>query len=363
MKVLFAGGGTGGHVVPAIAIADALKEAEPSIEAAFVGTRDKIESRVVPRLGYPFHPIRISGFRRRLDPGNLLFPAKVMMALMQTAGILRRERPSAVVGTGGYVAGPVLLCASLCRIPTLLQEQNSVPGLTTRLLSRFADEVHVSFPETARRLKRARRVRVSGNPVRMTLRPASAAEARAHFGLDPEKPTLLVFGGSLGAAAINGAVREIVERSGFDAQILWQTGAAEAEKIARLAAGRRDIAARAFIDEMDLAYAAADLVVCRAGATTVAELTLLGKASILIPYPHAAADHQRENARVLAAAGAALLLPQEEIGGLEQAVRSLLADPGRRAEMERSARTCGHPDAARTIAAAVLALIQQARKR
>jgi UDP-N-acetylglucosamine--N-acetylmuramyl-(pentapeptide) pyrophosphoryl-undecaprenol N-acetylglucosamine transferase len=206
-------------------------------------------------------------------------------------------------------------------------------------------------------------VSVSGNPVRMSMRPVRADGARLHFGLDPQRPTVLVFGGSLGASALNRAVRELVEKNErLPAQFLWQTGNADAESLSRLSAGRADLVVRSFIDEMDLAYATADVVICRAGATTVAELTLLGKVSILIPYPHAAADHQRENARVLADANAAILLPQERLGELERVLLDLLADEARRGTMARNAKACGNPDAAKRIAAALLALIERRQR-
>ena len=359
--ILFAGGGTGGHLFPAIAIADELRSQQPAAEIHFVGTKDRIEARVVPQLGYAFHSIWISGFRRSFRLSNLLFPLKVIVSFMQSVSIIRKIKPNVVVGTGGYVSGPVLRAAVLCNIPTLIQEQNSYPGVTTRMLAPKVDEVHVTFESSLQYLSGKSNIHVSGNPTRNMLAGAEKKEALNYFGFDEKSGavTLLVVGGSLGAHSINTAVIGCLERLvGRGLRIIWQTGKEDLRQAVEAAGPYPDstIWVSSFIDRMDYAYAAADVVLCRAGATSLAELTRLGKPSILVPYPHAAADHQTENARALASAGAAIVLPDDAAGaGLEEAVVSLL-DPKRRSEMSKASAALGRPEAAAEIAQRVLSL-------
>jgi UDP-N-acetylglucosamine--N-acetylmuramyl-(pentapeptide) pyrophosphoryl-undecaprenol N-acetylglucosamine transferase len=362
---LFAGGGTGGHLYPAIAIAEELRSLCPDAEIVFAGTKGKIEERIVPKRGYRFASIWISGFRRKLTLATLLFPLKVIVATVQSLMLIRQLRPAVVIGTGGYVCGPPVFAGSLLGVPTLIQEQNSYPGVTTRLLARRASEVHITFEQSRRFLKRQDNVKVSGNPVRSAVGTVSRQEGAEFFRLDPGRTTLLVFGGSLGATSLNKAmVRILPEIVARNVQVIWQTGQDDFTMAREfvLTAGE-SVAAHTrvyrFIEKMENAFAACDLALCRSGASTIAELTLAGVPSVLVPYPFAAADHQTENARAMTEGGAALMCKDSELEtGLLPLVLSLLDDPARREAMGRRAKLLAKPDAARTLARAVLALVR-----
>jgi UDP-N-acetylglucosamine--N-acetylmuramyl-(pentapeptide) pyrophosphoryl-undecaprenol N-acetylglucosamine transferase len=355
-RILIAAGGTGGHLYPAISIAEQIKQIEPATEFLFVGAKGRIEERIVPEHGYSFRPIWISGFARGLKAKNLLVPIKIIVAMIQSLALIRNFKPQAAVGTGGFVTGPVLYAATILQVPTLIQEPDSYPGYTTRRLARRATEVHVGFEEATRFLTSAKDIKVSGNPTRNTLGTITREEGARFFRLDPQKTTLLVFGGSLGASSINRAVLGLTGdlcRSGF--QLVWQTGERDHEKAKTAVRSMSGVRVEKFIEKMECAYAVADLVVCRAGAITLAELTRVGMAAILVPYPYATAGHQLLNARTLVDAGAAtLVLDHELIPRLKAAVFEVLGDERRRGEMAMRSRSLGKPDAARTIAEAVL---------
>lgn len=357
-RILFAAGGTGGHLFPALSIAEEIKKMEPTTELLFVGAKGKIEERVVPERGFPFRAIWISGVARSLKLSNLLVPIKVFVSLMQSLRLIRNFHPDVVVGTGGFVTGPVLYAATLLHVPTLIQEQNSYPGYTTRRLARRVNEIHVGFQATTGFLKPAKNVRVSGNPTRDELGTIGREDGAKFFQLDPRKKTLLVFGGSLGAASINtGVLRFADDLKAADVQLIWQTGERDFEKIKLATTTLSGIRVEKFIERMEDAYAAADLVVCRAGAITIAELTRVGKAAVLVPYPHAAAGHQLLNARALVDAGAAVIVLDDELlPKLKEEAFALLRDDHRREEMARRSRSLAKPDAARKIAEAVLHL-------
>lgn len=359
--ILLAGGGTGGHLFPALAIADEIKRLRPNARFLFLGTKDKIEARVVPERGYPFRAIWISGFHRGLKPANLIFPVKVAVSLIQSFSVIRSFKPDAVIGTGGYVCGPILFAASMMGIPTVVHESNSYPGITTRLLAARMTRVFTAFEVTNRWMKRRDNIELTGTPVRASLGTVSRADGARRFGLDPGKPTLLVFGGSLGAASINAALLDaIVPLVDAGLQIVWQTGRPEYERIVAATPRSTAVWIGSFIDRMEDAYAASDLVVCRAGATTIAELTALGKPAILVPYPYAAADHQTMNARTLADAGAAVMIRDVDAAAqLIEAAKSLLQDEQRRADMSAACRRMGRPDAGRRIAETILAMIDR----
>lgn len=358
LRVALAGGGTGGHLYPAMAIAEALKERRPHAEFLFFGTFGKIEARVVPQKGYPFRSIWISGFHRSLRPGNLLFPLKVVVSLWQSWTALRQFRPNVVIGTGGYVCGPVLAVASWMGIPTVVHESNAYPGVTTRLLASRVDRLLVSFEDTKRWLSRTDHLAVVGTPVRRGLGTADRKAARAQFGLDATRTTVLIIGGSLGASSVNRAVAlsvEAIKAAGL--QWIWQTGRPEeADLVKRFGnAGMGHVSG--FIENMDAAYAAADLVVARAGASTLAELTAIGKASVLVPYPYAAANHQTKNAGSMEAAGAAIVVPDKDVTDrLAPTIIALAADDAKRRSMERAAKKLGKTNARDEIAAIILSL-------
>jgi UDP-N-acetylglucosamine--N-acetylmuramyl-(pentapeptide) pyrophosphoryl-undecaprenol N-acetylglucosamine transferase len=360
LKILIAAGGTGGHVFPAIAIADEIKKLKANADFLFVGTKGKIESRVVPQRGYSLAFIWISGFHRSLRIENVLFPVKVCVSLVQSFFLIKRFQPDIVIGTGGYVCGPVLSVASMLGIPVVVHESNSYPGVTTRLLSPRATKVLTAFSTTARWLKRKDNIELVGTPTRDVLGTVSPEEGKKFFHLDPSKKTVLVIGGSLGAASINDAVRMLVsEWSDAGIQWIWQTGKTDAALAEKMKAVRNCLASP-FIESMEYAYAAADVVVCRAGASTLAELTRIGKAAIVVPYPHAAADHQTVNAQTLVDAGAALMIADRDVKvKLREVLHSVLSDDAKRLRMSEASRAIGKPNAGREIAKKILALIPE----
>lgn len=359
-NILLAGGGTGGHLYPALAIADEIKNLAPNAVLWFVGTSKKIEARVVPQHGYPFRTIWISGFHRAMRLSNLVFPLKLVVSLLQSFFLIRRFQPDVVVGTGGYVCGPVLSAASLLGIPTVIHESNSYPGVSTRLLAARATKVFLAFETTKKWLSRTENTELVGTPTRESLEKASREESLNFFHLDRMKRTVLVFGGSLGAASINNAILATIDQLiENNVQLIWQTGWTESERIEKAVAEKHIGWVGPFIDRMEFAYAAADVVVCRAGATTLAELTRVGKAAILIPYPLAAADHQTVNASTMVEAGAALMVHDGKADTeISPTLLALLRDEHRLKALGEASKKCGHPDAGTKIAEKILCLIQ-----
>ncbi|NTV02288.1 MAG: undecaprenyldiphospho-muramoylpentapeptide beta-N-acetylglucosaminyltransferase [Chlorobiaceae bacterium] len=361
MNVLFAGGGTGGHLYPGIAMAAQLQKADPKVSVLFAGTAAGIEATEVPRLGYRIHLLPSRGLKRgrslRDLADNVGVLADFVSAVMQSMSLIRRERPDVVVGTGGYVSAPVLLAAQLMGRRTLIQEQNAFPGLTTRLLARRATELHLSFEESRRFFTRGKGVFVTGNPAR-SFEAGEPGAARRRFGLEPSRPTMLVFGGSRGARSINNAMLGFIPKLSGKVNLIWQTGSLDFPRIEKEVRPSDSLWVAPYIEEMGPAYAAADLVACRAGASTLAELTNLGKPSILVPYPYAAADHQRHNALALVKAGAALMIEDSRFGG-EDALGTIMETLGNHGALERmgaASRGQGHPAAAAELAARIIAL-------
>jgi UDP-N-acetylglucosamine--N-acetylmuramyl-(pentapeptide) pyrophosphoryl-undecaprenol N-acetylglucosamine transferase len=359
MKILLAGGGTGGHLMPALALAQALVEARADVEPVLVGAERGIEAQVLPRYPFRYQLLPIEPIYRRTWWKNLRWPLIAGRVWRSVGRVLDVERPAVVVGTGGYAAGPVVWRAQRAGIATALVEENAFPGLTTRWLARRARQVHLGFPEARARLTAGPHTAVFtlGNPVRPP-QPGDRGAALATLGLEPSRPTLLVFGGSQGARAINYAVAGALERRLLDAiNVLWGTGAAHADALARYAVPGR-VLVRGFFDPMTPAYRAADLVVARAGAMTVAELCAWGKPSILVPLPTAAADHQSGNAQALAAAGAAIHLAEDRLTPytLAEQVLALVSDGPRLEALGTRALARGHPNAAREIVSRILTL-------
>lgn len=359
---LFAGGGTGGHLYPAVALAQELKQVRPSADIHFVGTARGIESRVIPALGFPLHLIAVRGVRRSLTPVNLLVPFVLLWSLLQCIVLLNKLRPAAVIGTGGYVSGPVLLTAALVRFPTLIQEQNSYPGVTTRLLARLASRVHISFEESRRFFSNHKLV-LSGNPVRSFQKNLKPTQARKKLGLQPDQETLLVFGGSQGAQALNTALLDCLNDvlAQTDLQVLWSTGGADFESVQQAVRPFGDrVRVFAFISDMESAYRASTLAVARAGALTLAELTVCGLPSILVPYPFAAANHQETNARALEAAGAVLVILQRDLTPrrLSEMIYDLMKDGEKRVGMAEAALQAAFPKATQEIVHSILSLTQ-----
>lgn len=311
-RFLFAGGGTGGHLYPAVAVADEIKRLKPESEILFVGTKSKIEGRVVPKLGYGFKSIWIKGFSRKFTLSNILFPIKILVSLVQSLIISFKFKPKVAIGSGGYVAGPAIWGASVLGAKIILMESNSYPGVTTRLLERFADEVHISFEDSKKYLQKPDNSILSGNPVRKELGTSDKSGAKKYFGLDGDKFTILVLGGSLGAESINNTMSSVLEDLlKNNIQIIWQTGKNYYDKFKYF--NFASVKILDFIDDMNKAYSACDLLVARAGATTIAELSVLGIPSILIPSPHVAENHQYYNAKSLADNSAAILLSDDEL--------------------------------------------------
>jgi UDP-N-acetylglucosamine--N-acetylmuramyl-(pentapeptide) pyrophosphoryl-undecaprenol N-acetylglucosamine transferase len=339
MKMLLAGGGTGGHLFPAVALAQRLLEKTPESEVLFVGTERGIESRILPELGLPLATIDIAGFAGKGIGGKLALVPRLFKSVYQSLHILDRFRPQVVVGVGGYASGPLLLAARLKGYPVLIHEQNAWPGLTNRLLARWAERICLSFAEADRAFHHGATV-LTGNPLRRGMEDCPP--------ISPDNPLLLVFGGSRGARAINEAmVRALPLLEEFRGRlgILHQTGAEDVEwtREEYRQAGWDPNGVVPFINDMADAYARAHLVLCRAGATTVAELTACGRPAIMVPYPHAAGDHQSANARALAHRGAALMLPQSELTAenIARIAGDLLRDRERLLNMAGVARSMG----------------------
>ncbi len=356
MRVLLTGGGTGGHIYPALTIANRLKERIVGVRLLYVGTRDGLEADLVPREGIPFETITVRGLLGKTPVQLLSGFFAAARGCAQSYRIVRRFRPDVVVGTGGYVCGPVVLVAALCRIPILLQEQNAFPGLTNRALARFASVVAVPFDDTRSYFPRRTRVVVTGNPVRPQILSQDRAAAARALGLDPDKLTLFVFGGSRGAKSINqamiGAVRTLLSRKGL--QILyvtgreyfhWVTKELEGQGIGKERYGNLSIVP--YLYQVEKAWATTDLVVSRAGGMTLAEICALGIPAVLIPSPNVANDHQRANAQAVARHGGAVVLDDRDLNGelLARTVVAILDEPGRLAVMAEASRAVGRPRA------------------
>ncbi len=362
MRVLIAGGGTAGHVFPALALAERLA-AEPGVRVAFVGTASGQEARLVPAAGYPFTTIPARPFPREVSAAALRAPLAAVRAVGAARGIVREA--DVVVGMGGYVSLPVGIAALLLRRPLVLHEQNAVPGLANRALARSARVVCLSFEEARARLPRRRRTVVTGVPVRARVLAAAqdperlAEEARAELDLEPGMRTVLIVGGSQGARRLNEAAIQAAPRLAErgDAQVLVLAGPAHERAVAAAVGDRPGVRVVGFLERIELAYAAADVAVARAGASTCAELAACGIPAVLVPYPYATAAHQEANARALERAGGAVVVPDAALTGerLASAVAELLEDPGRMAAMARAMRAVARLDAAEALAREVLA--------
>ena len=359
MKVIISGGGTGGHVFPAIAIADAIKRQSPQADILFVGAEGKLEMEKVPKAGYPIKGLWISGFQRSLSLRNFIFPFKVIHSMWRARQIVRSFRPDVAVGVGGYASGPLLRAAAAAGIPTLIQEQNGYAGVTNKLLSQRAKRICVAY-EGMERYFPAEKIVFTGNPVRNDIYQISKRdEGIAYFGLDPSKPVIAILGGSLGARTLNRAIAESAQRiAEKGVQILWQCGRLyEAEYGQSEAAKLPNVQLRPFIDRMDLAYSVADVVIARAGALTISELCLVGKPSVLVPSPNVAEDHQTKNAQALVNKGAAVLI--RDADAIEQMMTtafSILDDAEKSAALRKNMLALGRPTAADDIAKEVIRL-------
>lgn len=359
MKILIAGGGTGGHVFPGIAVAEELKRQRPRCEILFVGTKKGLEATAVPEAGFAIKFISTAGFHRRQWwrwPGAAL--ANVV-GLFQALGLVLAEKPEVVLGTGGYVSAPVSFAAKLLGRPLILQEQNSIPGVANRLLSRIADEVHLSFLEARSWFPRKDHLKVTGNPVRAQVLSGDREQGMREFKLQTGKPTVFVFGGSLGAARINEATLEAMRKlkGRVDAQFILQTGRPDHDRVKAIVEKEQlPATVLPFVKRIHMAYAAADLVVCRSGAMTLAEIAVCGLPAVLVPYPYAAHNHQEVNASNLVDRGAAVMILDSELTGerLAKEIAHLLADRGTLSHMSSNTRLFARPDAAARLAKSLI---------
>ncbi|TYO95915.1 undecaprenyldiphospho-muramoylpentapeptide beta-N-acetylglucosaminyltransferase [Desulfallas thermosapovorans] len=356
MRFIVSGGGTGGHIYPALAIAGGLKQRFPGCSVMYIGTNRGLEADIVPKAGYRFHAVRAVGIKRSLSWHNLKVPWEAWAGYREARRLIRGFAPRAVVGTGGYVCGPVLLAAARLKIPTLIHEQNALPGITNRILSRFVDRVAVTFEDALPFFPRRAPVRLTGLPVRSEVLTAERELARERFGVHQGELLVLSFGGSQGARTLNRAVaRAITHLAGIpEVRLLHVTGSGQYQQfmdmLAKEGFGRDmpdNVTVVPYLYEMPEALAAADLVVSRAGAATLAEITVRGLPALLVPFPYATGNHQEHNARALVSRGAAEMVADAEFSGstLVGVIEKLLADRSRLEEMAEASRRLGKPGA------------------
>lgn len=360
LKFILSGGGTGGHIYPAIAIANELKLRFPDCEILFVGAKDKMEMQKVPEAGYPIRGLWISGLQRKLTLDNAMFPVKLLDSLLKSRTIIKQFQPNAVIGTGGFASGPLLKAAGFANIPTVIQEQNSFPGITNKWLSKTASKICVAY-ENLERFFPSNKMVHTGNPVRQDLLEIKnkREEAIKHFGLSPNKKTLLVLGGSLGSRRINQLIaKEIVNFSAQDVQVIWQCGKFYFEEYKQFSENE-NVQVKAFIDRMDLVYAAADFIISRAGASSVSELCLVGKPVIFIPSPNVAEDHQTKNAKAIVDKKGALLIREPELDmNFTELFNNLISDENLQKELSENISKLAKPNATKDIVDEIEKLIK-----
>lgn len=349
-RFIFAGGGTGGHLYPAIAVAQQIKELKPESEILFVGAKNKIEERVLPDYNFNFRSIWVSGFSRKFNANNLLFPIKLIVSILQSLGIAFSFRPRVAIGSGAYVSGPVIWASSFLGSKVILLEQNSFPGITNRLLEKKATEIHLTFEESKKYFREQSKLIVSGNPIRINLQLKNKIEAKRNFGLEDNKKAILVIGGSGGAKTLNHAVAKSLDRLIENKiQVLWQTGKVYYQEFKRY--NQHDAKVMEYIDDMSAAYSACDLVIARAGATTIAEVSLLGLPVIFVPSTNVAANHQYKNAKSLLDENAAELIEDKSVEKeLLGKVLELINDKDRLEELSSNIKKFAKPNAALEIA-------------
>jgi len=357
-KFILSGGGTGGHIYPAIAIANELKARFPDAEFLFVGAKDKMEMQKVPQAGYNIKGLWIAGLQRKLTLQNVLFPIKLINSLWKSRMILQQFKPNVVIGTGGFASGPLLQMANMMDIPTVIQEQNSYPGITNKLLSKKANKICVAYENLERFFPKEKMI-LTGNPVRQDLIDIESKkeEAIQYFNLDANKKTVLVLGGSLGARRVNQLIeKELDTILSQDVQVIWQCGKLYFEEYKKY--NSQKVQVSAFIDRMDLVYAAADIVISRAGASSVSELCIVGKPVIFIPSPNVAEDHQTKNAKTIVDKKAALMLKETELDlQFSLVFESLLKDSGKQDQLSKNIKQLALPNATKQIVDEILKLV------
>jgi UDP-N-acetylglucosamine--N-acetylmuramyl-(pentapeptide) pyrophosphoryl-undecaprenol N-acetylglucosamine transferase len=358
-KFILSGGGTGGHIYPAIAIANELKSRFPDAEFLFVGAKDKMEMQKVPQAGYNIKGLWISGLQRRLTFDNALFPVKLLSSLLKSRIIIKQFKPDVVIGTGGFASGPLLQVAAIAGIPTVIQEQNSFPGITNKLLSKKANKICVAYENLERFFPKEKMI-LTGNPVRQDLIDIESKreEAIQYFNLDSNKKTVLVLGGSLGARRVNQLIeKELANMLSQNVQVIWQCGKLYLEDYKKYNSANVQVVA--FIERMDLVYAAADIVISRAGASSVSELCIVGKPVIFIPSPNVAEDHQTKNAQAIVDKKGALMLKESELDSQFGLVfEVLLKDQGKQNQLSENIKSLAMPQATKQIVDEIVKLIR-----
>ncbi len=367
VKVILSGGGTGGHIYPALTIADQIKKLCPDADISFVGTQQGLEKDIIPRYGYPLKFIEVAGFKRSLSLDTLRSVGKLFEGLYDAWQIIKKEKPDLVIGTGGYVCGPIVFMAAMHGIPCCIQEQNAMPGVTNKILSRYVRKVFLGYKEAGKYFPGKAELVYTGNPIRTEILQHERLAAIKELGLDPEKKTILVSGGSRGARSINTAMleAELALSGRQEVQVLHATGDVNYEKymqeITKRGGVGENIIIKPYLHNMPVALAAADLAVFRAGAIGLAELMAKGVPSVLVPYPYATANHQEFNARAVEAKGAARVILDKELNGerILEAIEHLLVHAKELEKMQAAAKSLGKPQAAETIAEQALALIKK----
>lgn len=364
MRIIISGGGTGGHIFPAIAIANALKARNKNNEILFVGAKDRMEMQKVPAAGYQIEGLWISGIQRKLTLDNLSFPFKLLSSIQKSKKIIKQFKPDIAIGVGGFASGPLLYQASKMKVPTLIQEQNSHAGLTNRWLSKRVDKICVAY-ENMERFFPSYKIVYTGNPVREDILNLEnkKQEALDFFGLKPDKKIIFAVGGSLGARTINQSLaKDLKKLQEADIQLVWQTGKSfkEQGEVIKKQLPNSQIQLHEFINRMDLAYAMADVVISRAGALAISELCIVRKPCIFVPFPYAAEDHQTMNALALVKENAALYVKDSEAENkLVDIALDLIKDEIKQKEMQTNILSFAKPDATQTILEEVLALVEK----
>ncbi len=347
LKFIISGGGTGGHIYPAIAIANELKIRFPQSEFLFVGAKGKMEMQKVPQAGYKIEGLWIAGLQRKLTADNVLFPVKLLSSLLKARTIISKFKPDVVIGTGGFASGPLLQVAGIAGIPTVIQEQNSYPGITNKILGKRANVICVAY-ENLQRFFDKNKLVLTGNPVRQDLLKVreNREEAQKFYNLDPTKKTVVVLGGSLGARRINQLIAsEAVNFAAYDLQVIWQCGKLYWDEYSQYNESE-NMQVVAFVERMDLLYAAADIIISRAGASSVSELALAGKPTIFIPSPNVAEDHQTKNAMAIVEKEGAILIKESELETqFSKVFANLLEDRNLQIKISENFRKLATPDA------------------
>ena len=358
-RFIISGGGTGGHIYPAVAIANELKSRFPEAEFLFVGAKDKMEMQKVPHAGYAIKGLWISGIQRKLTLDNAMFPLKLASSMWNSFKIIKSFKPDVVIGTGGFASGAVLKAASMLNIPTVIQEQNSYPGITNKLLAKRANKICVAYENLERFFPKDKMI-LTGNPVRQDLiEAADKSEAIAYFNLDANKKTLLVLGGSLGARRINQLIeKELDFLLSQNIQIIWQCGKLYLNDYSKY--NKKDnVQVVAFIDRMDLVYAAADVVISRSGASSVSELCIVGKPTIFIPSQNVAEDHQTKNAKAISDKNGAILIKESELETQFETIFSdLISNESKQSELSQNIKKIAKPNATKDIVEEIIKLIK-----